>query len=317
MLMGIAATNRDSIFYYCYNERDFRVKGRDAIESQKIVEQIAASLNLELSILNPIPSHFEFQQGDLIDPFLLGRMIFPKGVIKPDLIGWNPDLYLKYSNLFKLRYPFKSYKVVKAWKKAECFKYYENLVLHPSTFSNSLSINNSKIIDKKSWELLIKSLTSENGFHEKFFGNFKQKELTLILLPHPNSTFINSQISELSHDLIRSQAIKQVIVKNHPNVDRPQTNFLNCDKLTQLTTYFFEPKEMPAEILVNYFENNFTLGVASGAHAENPPERAFILDSQSQKESKLWSLYCSKFYSLTGHRIESKAQISRRIRSLK
>ena len=74
---------------------------------------------------------------------------------------------------------------------------------------------------------------------------------------------------------------------------------------------------MPAEILVNYFETNFSLGVASGAHVENLPERAFILDSKMDEESKLWSLYYSKFYYLTGHKIESKTQISERIHALK
>ena len=316
MLLGIAATKRDSIFYYCYNENDFRVKGRRSNETQRIVESIAASLNLELRTPDPIPSNVEFKLDDLIDPFLLGRKIFPKGKIKPDLIGWNADLYLKFSNPFRLDYPFKSFKIIKAWKEAECFRYYKDLVLHPATNSNSILINNSKIIEKKTWNLLIKSLTAEKSFHELFFGTYKQEELTLILLPHPTSTSVNSEINELATDLIKSQRIKQVIVKEHPNTYPLQSNFFNFKALTNSSTQFFEPKEMPAEILVNFFERNFTLGVASGAHVENSTERAFILDSKIDQESKLWSIYYSKFYSLTGHNIESKTQISKRIRSL-
>jgi hypothetical protein len=73
---------------------------------------------------------------------------------------------------------------------------------------------------------------------------------------------------------------------------------------------------MPAEILVKFFDQNFTLGVVSGAHVQNSPEKAFILDSKIDEGSKLWSLYYSEFYALTGHKIESKAQISNRIRHL-
>ena len=316
MLLGIAATKRDSIFYYCYNENDFRVKGRRPNETQRIVESIAASLNLELRLADPIPSNVEFKQDDLVDPFLLGRKIFPTGKIKPDLIGWNADLYLKFSNPFRLNYPFKSYKIIKAWKEAECFRYYHDLVLHPAINLNSILINNSKIIEKKTWNLLIKSLTAEKSFYELFFRTYKQEKLTLILFPHPTSASVNSEINELANDLIKSQRIKQVIVKEHPNADSFKTIYFNFKQSTTITTHFFEPKEIPAEILVNFFERNFTLGVASGAHVENPPERAFILDSKIDEESKFWSLYCSKFYSLTGHKIESKAQISKRIGSL-
>ena len=317
MLVGIVASKRDSVFYYCYNEHDFRVKGRLANESLRIVEGIADSLNLELRLVEPIPRQFDFLEGDLVDPFLLGRKIFPKGEIKPDLIGWNADLYLKFSNLFRSSYPFKSYRVIKAWKEAECFKYYSNLVLHPAITVNTSLADNTRIVGKENWNLLIGDLTSMRDFYESFFSKYTQKELTLILLPHPTSTSINSLISALANELITRQSIKQVIVKEHPNADPEQTNFFNFKELTRSSTYFFEPKEMPAEILVNYFEKNFTLGVASGAHVQNPPERAFILDSKMDEESKLWSLYCSKFYSLTGHNIESKTQISKRIRSLK
>jgi hypothetical protein len=317
MLLGIADTKRDSIFYYCYNEHDFRVKGRRANESQRIVESIADSLNLELRFQDPIPRHFEFLKGDLVDPFLLGRKIFPKGDINPDLIGWNADLYLKFSNLFRSSSPFKSYKVINAWKEAECFKYYSDLVLHPAITVNTSLANNTRIVGKENWNLLIEDLTSIQDFYQSFFSKYAQKELTLILLPHPTSTSINSLISELANELITSQSIRQVIVKEHPNANSQQINFFNFKELTRNSTYFFEPKEMPAEILVSFFEKNFTLGVASGAHVQNPPEKAFILDSKMDEESKLWSLYYSKFFSLTGHKIESKIQISERIRSLK
>ena len=316
MLVGIVASKRDSVFYYCYNEHDFRVKGRLANESLRIVEGIADSLNLELRLVEPIPRQFDFLEGDLVDPFLLGRKIFPKGEIKPDLIGWNADLYLKFSNFFRFSYPFKSYKIIKAWKEAECFKYYNDLVLHPAITSKSLIADNIIGVRREDWNLLIEDLTSKQNFYESFFSKYTQRELTLILLPHPTSTSINCLISELANELITIQSIKQVIVKEHPNADSKQTNFFNFKELTRSSTYFFEPKEMPAEILVNYFEKNFTLGVASGAHVQNPPERAFILDSKIDEESKFWSLYCSKFYSLTGHKIESKAQISKRIGSL-
>ena len=316
MLLGIAATKRDSIFYYCYNENDFRVKGRRSYESQRIVESIAASLDLDLRVMFPIPSNFEFKQNDLVDPFLLGRRILPNGKVKPDLIGWNADLYLKFSKPFRFDYPFKSFKIIRAWKKAECFRNYNNLILHPAINSKLLHVNNSKIIEKKRWNLLIRSLAGEKNFNELFFGKYKQDELTLILIPHPTSASVNSEINKLANDLIQSQRIKQVIVKEHPNADSFETSDFDFTQSAPVTTHFFEPKEMPAEILVNFFDHNFTLGVASGGHAENPPKRSFILDSKIDQESKLWGIYYSKFYAATGHRIESKEQISRRIRSL-
>jgi hypothetical protein len=317
MLVAIAATKRDAIFYYCYNEKDFRVKGRRSNESQRIVESIATSLNLELRVLDLIPSDVKFKQDDLVDPFLLGRRIIPKGKVRPDLIGWNADLYLKFSNPFRINYPFKSYKIIKAWKEAECFRYYNDVVLHPAIKLNSLLVKNSKVIEKKRWNVIIRSLTAEKSFHELFFGKYQQEELTLILFPHPTSASVNSEINELANDLIKSQRIKQVIVKEHPNADSLKTIYFEFMQSVPVTTHFFEPKEMPAEILVNFFEKNFTLGIASGAHVENPPERSFILDSKIDRESKLWSIYYSKFYSVTGHKVESKKQISRRIRSLK
>lgn len=139
----------------------------------------------------------------------------------------------------------------------------------------------------------------------------------MILLPHPTSESVNSEINELANDLIKSQRIKQVIVKEHPNSNSLKTSYFKFIQSVPVTTHFFEPKEMPAEILVHFFEKNFTLGVASGAHVESPPERSFILDSKIDQESKLWSIYNSKFYSATGLKVESKKQISRRIRSLK
>jgi hypothetical protein len=317
MLLGIAAAKKDSIFYYCYNEHDFRVKGRRASETQRIVKAIADSLNVDLSSLYPIPTHFEFQKGDLVDPFLLGGRILPKGEIKPDLLGWNADLYLKFSNSFRFSYPFKSYKVITAWKGAECFKYYNDVVLHPAITANSLSADNTRNVGKEDWDALIEDLTVNQYFNESFFSKYTQKELTLILLPHPTSRSVNFLIRELANELIALQSVKQVVVKLHPNADSRQTNLFNFQESTKISTYFFEPKEMPAEILVKYFENNFTLGVPSGAHAENPPDRAFIVDCEIDAESKLWSLYYSKFYSLTGHRIESKVQISKRIRFIK
>ena len=317
MLLGIAAAKKDSIFYYCYNENDFRVKGRRASESQRIVEGIADALDVEFISLEPIPTHFEFLKGDLVDPFLLGGRILPKGEIRPDLIGWNADLYLKFSNSFRFSYPFKSYKVITAWKKAECFRYYNDLVLHPAITAKSFPPDSTRNVGKENWNALIENLTCDQDFHELFFSKYTEKKLTLILLPHPSSRFINSIIRELANELITLKSVKQVVVKVHPNVDPGQTNLFDFKEFTNISTYFFEPKEMPAEILVKYFKDNFTLGVPSGAHVENPPERAFILDSQIDPESKLWSLYYSEFYSLTGHRIESKIQISNRIRSIK
>ena len=313
MLVGLASKDKSELFY-CYNEESFRVKGRNYQDSLKVVEVISKILELELTLLDPKERKINFVQGDAIDPFLLSTSkILPGGQVKPNLIGWNADLYLKFANTLNFSHPFKSHRVVKGWKKAECFRHYSELILHPS-ISRKGSIERNYIpIDRSYWDFLIEKISSHEFFQELYFNKYEKQKRSLLIFPHPTNAKINSNLVKLAENLTNLGDIQQVIIKYHPNTMAKEMVFPKFKNSSNLLISNFETKELPSEFLIHYFKNSYTLGVPSGSHVQASPQRTFIFDCSNDPGSELWNLYYSKFYQMTGHQIQSGKKLLQRI----
>ena len=309
MLIGAAFAELDSDFYYFYNEKDFRVRSRNAIESSRCIRSIAKALDLSLKISEEIPKSFSFKKGDLADPYLLGTRIYPLEGYYPDLIGWNADLYLKFSGHLRISNPLKSFKVINSWKNANCFNFYENLAVHPAISENLLPISNKRTITQTRWKNLIRDLLSNAEFKQEYFSQYNKNEITLLIFPHLTSDRVNLSILEIARELVISKQIKQVVLKVHPNYVLNFEGFFTLERLPGVIVKEFKPKEFPAELLTHYFSNSYTLGIPTGAHVEKNPTESYIIDCTEDTQAKLWPLYYSKFYTLTGHKIESKDKL--------